>query len=50
MLVKRRILPPATDPNYHDPTDVPTNIDALRLARVTLGLEKVIAELTAALP
>jgi hypothetical protein len=33
------------DPNYHRSTDVPGNVDVLRLARVTLGLEKVIENL-----
>jgi hypothetical protein len=33
------------DPHYHKPTDTFANVDATRLARVTLGLEKVIERL-----
>ncbi|HEY6727743.1 MAG TPA: hypothetical protein VI197_27100 [Polyangiaceae bacterium] len=29
-------------PNYHEATDEPAELDTLRLARVTLGLEHVI--------
>jgi hypothetical protein len=33
------------DPHYHERTDVSANVDVVRLARVTLGLEKVIEHL-----
>jgi len=35
------------DPNYHEASDVPENIDYERLARVVVGLERVIVELAA---
>jgi hypothetical protein len=35
------------DPNYHEDSDVPENIDFERLARVVVGLERVILELAA---
>ena len=33
------------DPNYHRASDHPKNLDYVRLARVTLGLERVLSEL-----
>jgi hypothetical protein len=33
------------DPNYHEASDIPENIDYERLARVVVGLERVILEL-----
>jgi hypothetical protein len=33
------------DPNYHQPSDTPGQLDYLRLARVTRGIEVVVREL-----